>query len=89
MASVLLDTCAIIFMADGMPMKPAARQRIVEAALDDGLLISPVSAWEIGLLAAKRHISFLPDPKSWFHSFLDQTGVDELLQRSIISSCGR
>jgi PIN domain nuclease of toxin-antitoxin system len=75
MAALLLDTCAIIFIARGDPLRPSAHQRVVEAALGDGLLVSPISAWEIGLLAAKRLIAFRPDPKRFFVNFLAQRGV--------------
>jgi PIN domain nuclease of toxin-antitoxin system len=53
---------------------------IRRAARGGGVLVSPVSAWEIGRLARpgrKAPIQFLPDPKSWFARFLAQPGVRE------------
>jgi PIN domain nuclease of toxin-antitoxin system len=75
MTAVLLDTCAIIFIADGQAIAAEARRRIVAAAQSDGILVSPVSAWEIGLLAGRKGVAFRPDAKSWFQSFLAYPGV--------------
>jgi PIN domain nuclease of toxin-antitoxin system len=78
--SVLLDTCAVIYVANGDPIAPKARAAILRAAQGDGVLVSPVSAWEVGLLSRpgrRVSIQFLPDPKSWFRSLLAQPGVRE------------
>jgi PIN domain nuclease of toxin-antitoxin system len=40
-----------------------------------GILVSPVSAWEIGLIAAKGQLTFLLHPNAWFRSFLSNSGV--------------
>ena len=75
MPAVLLDTCAMIFIADGRPLAPSARREIRAAIIADGVFVSPVSAWEIGLLSARRRFPFRPDPKSWFQLFLAYPGV--------------
>jgi PIN domain nuclease of toxin-antitoxin system len=75
MAALLLDNCAIIFIAEGKTIDQTARQQIKQASLDNGVFVSPISAWEIGLLATKRAIAFLPDPKAWFRLFLAYPGV--------------
>jgi len=64
MSGLLLDTCAIIYVAENQAIDPTARQEIAAASVGGGVLVSPVSAWEIGLLAAKRGFAFLPDPKA-------------------------
>jgi PIN domain nuclease of toxin-antitoxin system len=89
MSAVLLDTCAIIFIAENQPIDPLARQEITAASVVDGLFVSPVSAWEIGLLAAKRGFAFLPDPKAWFQSFMMNPGVRlaPLMPDIAIDSC--
>ena len=66
MPALLLDTCAIIFIAEGEPIEPKARRAVIAGLLGEGVLVSPVSAWEIGMLAARKGISFLPDPATWF-----------------------
>jgi PIN domain nuclease of toxin-antitoxin system len=75
MSAVLLDTCAVIFVANGDAIAETARRAIREAALGEGVLVSPISAWEIGMLAAKRRVEFHPDPKSWMLEFLAQNGI--------------
>jgi PIN domain nuclease of toxin-antitoxin system len=67
--AVLLDTCAVIWLANGDQMARTAVAAIVHAGLADGVFVSPVSAWEVGLLARPsqaKSVSFLPDPKTWF-----------------------
>ena len=56
-------------------MTPGARQEIRAASLVGGILVSPVSAWEVGLLSARRRIPFRPDPKTWFQRFMAYPGV--------------
>jgi len=76
--ALLLDTCALIWLANGDTLAPAALQRIREAAAAGGVLVSPISAWEIGLLARPsqtRPLRFRPDPASWFEQFVTRPGV--------------
>jgi len=75
MPGLLLDTCTIIFIAENQAIDPAARRGITAAGAVGGVFVSPVSAWEIGLLAAKRGFAFVPDPKAWFQSFMMNQGV--------------
>ena len=72
---VLLDTCAVMFIAENQPIGAIARQEVAGASAGDGVLVSPVSAWEVGLLASKRGLVFLPTPIDWFNSFLANPGV--------------
>jgi PIN domain nuclease of toxin-antitoxin system len=72
--ALLLDTCAAIWLVTRAPMAPTARKAIVAAALDGGVLLSPATAWEIGLLS-RRGVQFLPDPKAWFGTLLGMAGV--------------
>lgn len=73
--AVLLDTCAVIWLANGEQLSPESRATIIFAGLADGVFVSPISAWEVGLLSKPRPgrgpaLSFLPDPKSWFSRFM-------------------
>jgi PIN domain nuclease of toxin-antitoxin system len=68
---ILLDTCALIWLAAGTGLKPAAVDLIVDAALTDRALIAAVFAWEIGLLSRKHSPAtgrpvFEPDAERWF-----------------------
>jgi PIN domain nuclease of toxin-antitoxin system len=71
--AVLLDTCALIWLANGDPLRNGAEGKIIHAALADGVFVSPISAWEIGMLSQPkdgRAIGFLPDPATWFARFM-------------------
>jgi len=78
--AVLLDTCAVIWLANGDPLAPEALAAIVAAGLADGVYVSPVSAWEIGMLSRPRPgrepgPRFLPDPKTWFARVMTGPGI--------------
>ena len=75
MTALLLDTCAIMFIAENQAIRSFARRQVTAASSGDGVFVSPVSAWEIGLLAAKRGFVFIPDPKAWFQAFTVSPGV--------------
>ena len=73
--NLLLDTCVLIWLANqDAQLSDAARK-----ALDDAWFVhvSPVSAWEIGLKAAKGRIT-LPEPlQSWWPRLLDTHQLSE------------
>ena len=78
--AVLLDTCAVIWLANGDPLAPQALAAIVAAGLSDGVHVSPASAWEIGMLGKPRPgrdpgPQFLPDPKTWFSRVMAGPGI--------------
>lgn len=75
MTAVLFDTCAIVYLANGETMAEEGRSAIAKAIFEDGVWISPISAWEIGMLASKGRIRFLPDVKRWLGDFLDREGI--------------
>jgi PIN domain nuclease of toxin-antitoxin system len=80
--ALLLDTCAVIWLANGDPLTKAAADAIDDAGQADGVLISPISAWEVGFLSrpsAKRKsaLRFAPDPKSWFARVMAGPGIRE------------
>jgi PIN domain nuclease of toxin-antitoxin system len=49
--AVLLDTCAAIWLANKDRMAAEAVRAIVAAGQSGGIFVSPVSAWEIGMLS--------------------------------------
>ena len=76
MADVLLDTCAVIWIANGDPLREPAAGALEEALADGGrLIVSPMSAWEIAMLASKGRIALSLDPGVWFERFLALPGV--------------
>lgn len=76
MSALLLDTHAAIWLAEGQ-LSDEIFAQIVAAGLTDGVFVSPVSAWEVGLLARPRPdgkpaVTFKPDPQAWFATLLSQ-----------------
>jgi len=55
---ILLDTCALIWAVNRDPMSAPALKSIQRATKAGELFLSPVSAWEIGLLASRGRLSF-------------------------------
>ncbi len=80
---VLLDTCAVIWLANGDPMAPEAIAAILHAGRAEGVFVSPVSAWEVGMLGrpqagrggAAAAVRFEPDPKTWFARVMAGPGI--------------
>lgn len=77
--AVLLDTCAIIWLANGNRLLASAVNAIVEAGVGDGIFVSPISAWEVGLLSrpgrSRPGLQFFPDPKTWFARVMSFPGI--------------
>ena len=75
-ASLLLDTCAVIWIANDQPLGEDARHAIAGALqADEPVFISPISAWEIGLLASRGRITLQMSPQKWFERLMEAPGV--------------
>ena len=80
--AVLLDTCAVIWLANGDALASSATAAILHAGAADGIFVSPVSAWEVGLLSKPKAgrnlaVQFMPDPKTWFARVMAGPGLTE------------
>jgi len=78
--AILLDTCAVIWLQNADALVQSAVEAIFHAARTDGVFVSPISAWEIGLLGrtgSRRSapLQFRPDPKTWFERVMAGPGV--------------
>src|SRR6185437_9857702 len=73
--AVLLDTCAIIFFMRSQRISKAAMAAVESASTAQSILISAISAWEVGLIERKAPCSFTPDAKSWFAQMLTHPGA--------------
>lgn len=73
----LLDTCALIFIANNVRINPAADHEASEAAYDGRLYVSPMSAWELGVGVAKRKLNLPLPPLEFFMRFIDRTGAKQ------------
>jgi PIN domain nuclease of toxin-antitoxin system len=74
---LLLDTHALIWIVAKAPMSSASLVAVRKAARTGDVLVSPVSAWELGLLATARRssIRFLPTLQKWWEKALSTPGV--------------
>lgn len=76
MQPLLLDTCALIFTTQKVRLAPPAVQAMREVSEADGTTyISPISAWEIGMLTARGRLQLLIRPERWFANLFDVPGV--------------
>jgi PIN domain nuclease of toxin-antitoxin system len=73
---LLLDTCAAMWLAADVRIAAAAREAI-DQSLQQGipLQLSPVTAWEVGLLARKGRFHAALSPQRWFQRLRSQPGV--------------
>lgn len=79
---LLLDTCAALWIAEDADIDEAAVAALDEAADNgDPVLVSPVTAWEVGMLVARHRISLAIGPLDWFERLL-ATGSVELAPMS-------
>lgn len=75
---LLLDTCVLIYLANGLLTDGPAQESIREAGRSGSALVSPISAWEIGLLSRQRRaggVKFAPDPRTWFAAVMASSGL--------------
>jgi len=74
---LLLDTCAAIWIAEDAPLADEAVQAI-DQAKDDGnpVLMSPISAWEIGLLVARGRLALPIGAEAWFDRITETPNVE-------------
>jgi PIN domain nuclease of toxin-antitoxin system len=72
---VLLDTHAALWLAEGAQMRRESIDAIESAADDASVFLSPVSAWEIGVLVAKGRFRLRQPPEIWLEAFLATPGI--------------
>ena len=90
MRPLLLDTCTLIFMTEKARLAAPA-VKTLQAASEGGSItyISPITAWEIGMLAARGRLQFLIRPERWFANLFQLPGVRlaDLSPDLLIASC--
>lgn len=74
---LLLDTHCWVWMQFGLTenFSAAAKRAIEEAAAAHRLLVSPISAWEVGLLQSKGRLDLFVDCEIWITSALSTPGL--------------
>jgi len=73
---LLLDTCAVIWIAENEKLAPQAIE-ILRSTYDSGMptYVSPITAWEIGMLASRERLKLLITPQRWFGRLLETPAV--------------
>lgn len=87
MTSYLLDTCTVIWIANGEPLsQPAVDQ--LSSDRDGRLYISPITAWEVAQLVAKGKLALSINPQVWYERLFDSPDIvqAELSPSVLISS---
>ncbi|HEX4110967.1 MAG TPA: type II toxin-antitoxin system VapC family toxin [Stellaceae bacterium] len=75
MPAVLLDTNALIYVATGGAISRQSSSMLRRAIGRREIFVSPISAWEIGLLAAKQRFRFAPEPRAWFFDVIAREDI--------------
>lgn len=72
MKPILLDTCAAIWMIEGGLSNKAEAE--IRLAKEQGIevAVSPITAWEIGLLLSRGRIALMAPPLLWFDALLEE-----------------
>lgn len=74
MNPILLDTHAAVWAADGK-LSAKAMHAIERAAEREELLLSPITAWEIGLLVSRGRLSLAPPVGDYVRALFGRPGV--------------
>jgi PIN domain nuclease of toxin-antitoxin system len=73
---LLLDTCTLIFMTEKTRLGATAIDAMRAVSEGAGTTyISPISAWEIGMLASRGRLQLLIRPERWFANLFEAPGV--------------
>jgi PIN domain nuclease of toxin-antitoxin system len=72
---LLLDTCALLWTINRDPLLAGARKAISQAASSGALYLSPISAWEIGLMVRRRRLDLSIAAESYVEQAFELPGV--------------
>jgi PIN domain nuclease of toxin-antitoxin system len=77
MSALLLDTHVWLWYAEGVTerLRPASVKKLDEARQGDGLIVSAISVWEIGLYAARGRIQLAVPLRDWVERALGVPGI--------------
>ena len=85
MSDLLLDTCAVLWLAKGAEMRAEARAAIVEGKLH----VSPISVWEVANLTRKDQLALTMPVAAWFRQTVEKmkAGMPQLTIDILANSC--
>jgi PIN domain nuclease of toxin-antitoxin system len=86
MSDLLLDTCAVLWLAKGAELTPEARTAISNRNLH----VSPISAWEIANLVRKSRVALTLPVAAWFRQAVGKmdAAMPQLTVEILADSCG-
>lgn len=82
---LLLDTCALVWLADGGGTLSALAREALGRHVG-GLYVSAVSAFEVALLRRKGRLELRQPPEEWYSRVLDFHGLRELPLTGLIAA---
>ncbi len=74
--ALLLDTCALLWLASGDPALSESALSMIENA--QVLYVSAVTAWEIAIKTSKGKIQLPLSPREWFNAVVKLYDIDVL-----------
>lgn len=76
MSPLLLDTHTAIWLVHNEPIARRAEEAINAVQQTDGtILVSPITAWEVGSLVSRKRVDLLATPQRWFARLLSTPNV--------------
>jgi PIN domain nuclease of toxin-antitoxin system len=76
MQPLLLDTHAAIWISRNEQLAPRAEEAMNAAHQTAGVVfVSPITAWEVGLLVSGNRLNLLMTPQRWFARLLNVPGM--------------
>jgi PIN domain nuclease of toxin-antitoxin system len=82
---LLLDTCAVIWMAEGAGMDATAVAAIDDAfGRGENVHISAITAWELGLLSRRGRLPFTQSPHQLYRELVASEGIEEVAASSTV-----
>ena len=72
---ILLDTHALVWFVAGVELRPSARRLVQEALTARDVVVSTISAWELGMFVAKGRLELPLSPKRYFEKLLRRPDV--------------
>ncbi len=87
-APLLLDTCAVVWASNATATDALRRQLRTAYEERVPVWVSPITAWEIGTLAANGRIGIARPVLSWFEDMIAKSGAKlaELGPRVLVAS---
>jgi PIN domain nuclease of toxin-antitoxin system len=85
MNDLLLDTCAVLWLAEGVELADEARQAIGQHKLN----VSPITVWEIANLVRKKRLALAMPVTRWFQQTVAmiEAAIPDLTVDILAGSC--